>query len=156
MTIGEKIAAARKKQNMTQEELAYQLSVSRQSVSKWESDVSLPEMDKVVKLCGILDINCDYLLKENADENGHTPTAEKTTVIEVKPDRQGITTGGLVFCVICILFGILLFLFGIITFFAIASDGRLPEELIPSAIFMGVGLVLFLLGMITYFILNKK
>lgn len=41
--MGDKIAAARKRANMTQEELAHKLSVSRQSVSKWESGLAYPE-----------------------------------------------------------------------------------------------------------------
>lgn len=70
MTIGDKIAAARKKQNLTQDGLAELLEVTRQTVSRWESGLAYPEMDKVVKLCETLEINCDYLLKSDVTESG--------------------------------------------------------------------------------------
>lgn len=70
MSIGSKIAAARKKQNLTQEQLAELLGVTRQSVSRWESDAVYPETDKIIKLAEILNVNCDYLLKEDSPENG--------------------------------------------------------------------------------------
>ena len=50
MILADKIMCLRKQKGWSQEELANQLKVSRQSVSKWESDASVPEMDKVVQL----------------------------------------------------------------------------------------------------------
>ena len=50
MSLGENLQFLRKKNNITQEQLAEQLDVSRQSVSKWESDSSYPEMDKLLQL----------------------------------------------------------------------------------------------------------
>ena len=50
MTLGEKIAKQRKDLNYTQEQLADILGVSRQSISKWESDIAYPETDKLVKM----------------------------------------------------------------------------------------------------------
>ena len=50
MTLGEKIAKQRKENNYTQEQLADLLGVSRQSVSKWESDLAYPETDKLIRL----------------------------------------------------------------------------------------------------------
>ncbi len=70
MSIGSKIADARKKQNLTQEQLAELLGVTRQSVSRWESGTVYPEMDKIIKLAEILNVNCDYLLKDNVSESG--------------------------------------------------------------------------------------
>ena len=49
MTLGEKLSKLRKEYNYTQEQLAYILGVSRQSISKWESDIAYPETDKLVK-----------------------------------------------------------------------------------------------------------
>ena len=77
MKIGDKIAKARKTQNLTQEQLADLLNVSRQAVSRWESDLAYPETENLVRLSEILQINCDYLLKDGVNENG-----EK--VVEVK------------------------------------------------------------------------
>ncbi len=64
MTIGEKITILRSRENLSQEALADQLSVSRQSVSKWEMDQAQPQLDKVVQLCQLFQISADELLFE--------------------------------------------------------------------------------------------
>ena len=68
MTTGEKIAALRKKKNLTQEQLAEILNVSRQSVSRWEMDAAFPETEKLVKLGRLLECSIDYLLNENMQD----------------------------------------------------------------------------------------
>lgn len=64
MTIGEKIAALRISADISQEQLAEKISVSRQSVSKWEMDQALPQIDKVLQLCELFGISTDELLCE--------------------------------------------------------------------------------------------
>ena len=54
MSIGNKIANARKEKHLTQEQLADLMGVSRQSVSRWESDQAYPEMEKIVRLAEVL------------------------------------------------------------------------------------------------------
>lgn len=68
MTLGEKIAKQRKELNYTQEQLADILGVSRQSVSKWESDIAYPETDKLIEIGKLFDCSMDYRLKENITE----------------------------------------------------------------------------------------
>lgn len=68
MTLGEKIAKQRKELNYTQEQLADILGVSRQSISKWESDVAYPETDKLIKMGKLFDCSMDYLLNEEITE----------------------------------------------------------------------------------------
>ena len=68
MTLGEKIAKQRKELNYTQEQLADILGVSRQSISKWESDIAYPETDKLIELGKMFDCSMDYLLKEEITE----------------------------------------------------------------------------------------
>ena len=64
MTLGEKIMQLRVAANMTQEEMAEKLFVSRQSVSKWEMNQALPQIDKVLLLCELFNVSTDELLKE--------------------------------------------------------------------------------------------
>ena len=59
MKIGEKIANLRTVAGMSQEQLAEILDVSRQSVSKWEMDQALPQLDKVIQLCEFFKISTD-------------------------------------------------------------------------------------------------
>ncbi len=63
MKISERIQQLRKAQGISQEELAAQLGVSRQAVSKWESGQTLPDLEKVESLCQCLDTTADYLIR---------------------------------------------------------------------------------------------
>lgn len=64
MNLNQKITQLRNDNNWSQEELAEKLNVSRQSVSKWESGQSKPDLDKIVVLSNIFDVSTDYLLKK--------------------------------------------------------------------------------------------
>ena len=66
MTIGQKIARLRIASDISQEELAENLGISRQSVSKWELDQAVPQIDKVVKLAEIFGVTTDELLQDEA------------------------------------------------------------------------------------------
>ncbi len=66
MTIGEKIYELRTMKGISQEELAEKISVSRQSVSKWEMNQALPQIDKVLQLCELFGISTDTLLQDSA------------------------------------------------------------------------------------------
>ncbi len=67
MILAEKIAYLRKQKEWSQEELADQLKISRQSVSKWESGTSIPELDKIIGMSGIFGVSTDFLLKDEYD-----------------------------------------------------------------------------------------
>lgn len=63
MTLSEKIMELRKSKRLSQEQLAELLGVSRQSVSKWETGESLPELERLTGLSSIFEVSTDYLLK---------------------------------------------------------------------------------------------
>lgn len=67
MTLADKIVYYRKCRGWSQEDLAEQLNVSRQSVSKWESAASVPELDKIIQLAQIFGVTTDTLLLDSAD-----------------------------------------------------------------------------------------
>lgn len=69
MTIGEKITQLRTALDMSQETLADKLSVSRQSVSKWEMDQAQPQIDKILQLCEIFNITADELISDKISIN---------------------------------------------------------------------------------------
>ena len=73
MTIGEKITKLRTAANISQEQLAEKMDVSRQSVSKWEMDQALPQIDKVLQLCELFDISTDELLHDKISVNCNLP-----------------------------------------------------------------------------------
>ena len=70
MTTGEKLAVLRKKKELTQEQLAEILNVSRQSVSRWEMDAAFPETEKLIKLSKLMECSIDYLLNDDMQDNG--------------------------------------------------------------------------------------
>lgn len=76
MILAEKIMQLRKEQGWSQEELAVRLGVSRQSVSKWESMASLPDLDKILKMSELFGVSTDYLLKDEAPQETGCINAE--------------------------------------------------------------------------------
>lgn len=64
MKLGERIAEKRKEQGLTQAELAEQMLVTRQTVSRWEAGAALPDIEKIAQLARLLDVSCDYLLMD--------------------------------------------------------------------------------------------
>ncbi len=91
MILADKIAKLRKQNGWSQEDLAMKLHVSRQSVSKWESTASIPDLDKIVKMSELFGVSTDYLLKDKVEEEMSVPdlteladtTAEKENGCEV-------------------------------------------------------------------------
>lgn len=81
MSTGEKIYKLRRENNYTQEQLADLLKVTRQAVSRWESDVTLPETDKLKELGKLFNCSIDYLLnddEENKEKNDETKSTHLT------------------------------------------------------------------------------
>ncbi len=95
MVLAEKITVLRKKNGLSQEDLADKLGVSRQSVSKWESEQSTPELDKIIVMSKIFGVSTDVLLKDelaiddNADVFIQLPqqTHSVKTLSEEKADE---------------------------------------------------------------------
>ncbi len=77
MTIAEKISQLRISANISQEQLAEKLNVSRQSVSKWEMDQALPQIDKILQLCEVFSVTADELLNENISLKAEVALGER-------------------------------------------------------------------------------
>ena len=83
MILADKIVSLRKKAGWSQEELAEQLGVTRQSVSKWEGAQSVPDMDKVVQMSRLFGVTTDYLLKDELEEQAAAPAEEESVLRRV-------------------------------------------------------------------------
>ena len=81
MSLGNKLAEARRARNLTQEQLAEKLEVTRQAVSRWESDAAYPETDKIMRMAQILEVSCDYLLQDGVDEKGNPVKSPVTRLL---------------------------------------------------------------------------
>ena len=94
MTFGTKLSKLRKENNYTQEQLADMLGISRQSISKWESDIVYPETDKLIELGRLFECSMDYLLKDEVTEkngasaNFHEKTEEIVRKIMTEKNKN--------------------------------------------------------------------
>ena len=68
MSLGERLLELRKKQGLSQEEVADKLNVSRQTISKWETDSSTPDFDKIIPICELYNISSNELLSGEKEE----------------------------------------------------------------------------------------
>ena len=100
-SIGERIYELRKQKNMSQGDLADALDVSRQTISKWENNSSVPELDKIIRLSELFSISTDFILRGSdasktvKDEKTETIIKEKTVIVEKSTDIRTIFATGL-------------------------------------------------------------
>ena len=127
MTLGERIYSLRTGRGMSQDALAEVLEVSRQSVSKWETDASVPDLDKLVKLSEYFGITLDALVK-GEETPVQTPKAEPEPVQSKPQSRDRLVVGGL-------LVG-----FSLLAFLVYGLDGAL---LFLPVLLCGAGCLLF-------------
>lgn len=86
MSLGQRLTELRKSKKMSQEEVAEELNVTRQTISKWETDQSTPDFDKIVPLCKLFEISSDELL------TGKKKAVEKID-FNLKENKQKRTMG---------------------------------------------------------------
>lgn len=128
MDFSEKLLTLRKANNLTQEQLAEKLEVSRQSVSKWESGQAAPELEKIIAMSAIFNVTTDYLLKSSEIDD----LSVKTEMLEkqqqsmlIREQKQRQILG-------CVMYAIAIYLI----FFAVYAVGHFYFEIgNPSVIF---------------------
>ena len=89
MTLAEKILSLRTEKGMSQDSLAEKLEVSRQSVSKWETGQSTPDLDKIIKLADLFGVSVDELVREG--ERPQPPEPPQPQVVYVEREKRGLT-----------------------------------------------------------------
>ena len=87
MILADKIIELRKKNGWSQEELAQKLDVSRQSISKWESAGSVPDMNKILKLSEVFGVSTDFLLKDEME----MPETAKAAAVETDTEAVRVS-----------------------------------------------------------------
>ncbi len=93
MILADKIIILRKKNGWSQEELAMRTGVSRQSVSKWESTASIPDLDKIIMLSEVFGVSTDYLLKDSLEIPDTVACSEDTESTGGANAAGGYTAG---------------------------------------------------------------
>lgn len=127
MSLSEKILHLRTQKGLSQLELGEQLGVSRQSVSKWETGQSVPDLDKLIKLADLFGITVDELVREGERPQPSQPEPQPPQVVYVREKRSLTSTQRAGICVEAA--GLILALLGV------AGFGAIP-------ILVGVGLLL--------------
>lgn len=84
MTLGEKLSKMRKENNYTQEQLADVLGVSRQAISKWESNITYPETDKLIRISELFNCSLDYLLKDTEETDNKNQSGEQSPFFRMR------------------------------------------------------------------------
>lgn len=123
----------RKQKDMTQEQLAEHMAVSRQTVSKWESGASYPEMEKILQLCDLFECDMDVLMRKNVSEIS-TADGERHRLHMMKHRRQ-ITLGVVI-------------LIGDVALYELLTGVGVPE-VIMNTVFMAVVIVAVLIFVVT-------
>ena len=147
MILSEKIAMLRKKSGWSQEDLAERLDISRQSVSKWESGASIPDLERIVNMSQLFGVTTDYLLKDEIEEaefaeemapeitEGRVVTVEEAnTFLEATKKYAARIAPAVSLCVVSP--AVLLWLAGM------AAAGRGP---LTEAVACGIGVIVLLL-----------
>lgn len=96
MAFSNNLQFLRNQQGMTQEQLAERLSVSRQSVSKWESGASFPEMDTLLQICDLYDVDLNTLLRGSVEESFVADTTQYDAFMNRYTWRVTGSVGGIV------------------------------------------------------------
>lgn len=114
MSLGERIYKLRTEKEMSQGDLANALEVSRQSISKWETNGSVPELDKLVKLSEIFDVSLDELIldKKSQEAKPQADPEPKVIYVERQAPRSTHKTAGVVLLCFAALVWLLVSLFG--------------------------------------------
>jgi len=118
MRIGEKIQILRKQNDISQEQLAEKLSISRQAISKWETGECLPDIENIVRLSSLFDVSTDYLLKayhSEAPMADHAPTSAEFDAESIEDDDNTgynitLSFGGVVYPIALLVFMVLRFI----------------------------------------------
>lgn len=167
MAVGEKLLDLRKKKGLSQEEVADILKVSRQTISKWETDASMPDFDKIVPLCELYDISADELLtgKRNIIEEKKNDSKEKFA------RNLGISIGLYIFSIVLIILfagalnapiiGVCLFFItiaiatGLIVYGAIiyGNKNKKKEKIVDKNV-KAICDIIDILGIIIYFVVS--
>ena len=147
MILADKIIELRKKNGLTQEELAEKVHVSRQSVSKWEGAQSVPDLEKIILLSQIFGVSTDYLLKDEMEEQDYVPSTdvdvsegvckvsmeEASDFLHIKEKTTGLVATGVSLCILSPI--------ALLCSMGVSELGKLP---ISEDVAAGLGIVILL------------
>ncbi len=148
-----KLAELRRKKGLTQEELADKMGVTRQSVSKWESGQSLPDLEKIIKLSELFEVTTDYLIKDenNRFTNNFNNEVLKRQIsleeakdyLKVKKTTARYNAFATFLCIISPITLILLAAFSEVKEFSLTENVAAGIGLITTLLLVGIAVAIF-------------
>jgi len=153
MKLADKISKLRKQIGWSQEELAEKMNVSRQSVSKWESASSIPDMNKIIRLSEIFSVSTDYLLKDEIEKSETIGEDHEEDVVRISLETAKEFVQSKIKTSKIIAKAVLLFIYSAIPLFSLIALGEseqfgLTEDtavvigLVSTLILVAVGVVI--------------
>ena len=98
MSLAEKLVSLRKEKGLTQMELAGELHVSRQAISRWEVGYAMPGMDNLKLLSELYEVSVDFLLNDNLTESSECRQDQKNAIVEIKSSKKTVKYKIFVIC----------------------------------------------------------
>lgn len=147
MIFADKLIQLRKKSGWSQEELAEQMNVTRQSVSKWEGAQAVPDLEKMLRLSQLFGVSTDYLLKDEIETAEPAPGPEESTLRRVTMEEASAFLSVKTAAARPIALGVLLCILSPICLLLLGALCERPNSGMSAGFAAGVGLVI-LLGMV--------
>lgn len=135
--LSEKLFKLRKNSGLSQEQLAEQLNVSRQAISKWESGTAVPESEKLVAISNYFGVSVDYLLKD--DEEGK----KKATDSEIEEKTKMVA--GITICIAGI---VSMVIWGLLSIFSPEASDQISDSSMITIDGNGIFLILCVVAII--------
>ena len=147
MIFADKLIQLRKKSGWSQEELAQQMDVSRQAVSKWEGAQAVPDLEKIIRLSQLFGVSTDYLLKDELETADPVLGAEEPALRRVTLEEANAFLSAKAATARPIALGVLLCILSPICLMLLAAMCERPNSGMSEAFASGMGLII-LLGMV--------
>jgi transcriptional regulator with XRE-family HTH domain len=144
MILAEKITRLRKQVGWSQEELAEKMNVSRQSVSKWESTNSIPDLKKIIMLSSIFDVSIDYLLKDDIESSNTITQGVEVSIIQVSQEQALEYAENKINAALLIGKGVFLSVCSLIPLFALFAMAKTNQLMLTSDIAAPIGIIVLL------------
>lgn len=151
MALSEKLYALRKKSGLSQEQLAEQLNVSRQAISKWESGQSVPESEKLLTISNYFNVSLDYLMKE--DDEQDDLSVDRGNDDSVQTNDRAKWLPGIIICVggvICLI------MWGLLSILNPAASNQMSESSVIRIDGNGIFLLLCITAIVVGAVLLLK
>ena len=129
--LSEKLYKLRKNSGLSQEQLAEQLNVSRQAISKWESGTAVPESEKLITISNYFGVSVDYLLKDDDEDKAKATVS----VMEEKPRM----IAGIIICIAGI---ISMVIWGLLSIFSPEASDQISDSSMITIDGNGIFLIL--------------